>query len=230
MNERRAEQRFMCSDLVTVQLENKDDLLVANLEDISPSGACLGMEQAVPTDAMMTLNCSGCQFRGKVRYCVFNESGYQVGLKLTECQWSKEAYEPKHLLDAPLVQAGDLAALMQDHAKSRRLLADLKTVSRPHRMPCCDEESCPRADISRLMEPESPISDRVQVVARAVAWTCEELSPEDVKQCFSRWFQLPPECALCDGFLRAYQAEYAVLSSRPANEKRMAAGAHCDDV
>ena len=242
MNERRAEQRFMCSDLVTVQLENKDDLLVANLEDISPSGACLGMEQAVPADAMMTLNCSGCQFRGKVRYCVFNESGYQVGLQLTECQWSKEAYEPKHLLDAPVVQAGDLAALIQDHAKSRRLLADLTAPPAPEarrlplrepsakRRPCCDEKSCPRADISRLIEPESPISDRVRVVARAVAWTCEALSPEDVKQCFSRWFQLPPECTLCDEFLRAYQAEYAALSSRPANEKRMAAGAHCDVV
>ena len=114
MNERRAEQRFMCSDLVTVQLEDKDDLLVANLEDISPSGVCLGMEQAVPTDAMMTLNCSGCQFRGKVRYCVFNESGYQVGVNLMDCKWSKQAYKPEHLLDAPLVQAG---AIPQRHGR-----------------------------------------------------------------------------------------------------------------
>jgi len=253
MNERRAEQRFMCSDLVTVQLENKNDLLVANLEDISPSGLCLGLQESVATDAIMTLNCAGCRFRGKVRYCVFNEGGYQVGVSLMDCKWSKAAYEPKHLLDAPLIQAGDLASLIQDDAKSRRLLADLTARPAPSqpascsqadqcggqdhietrsakRRPCCDEESCPRADISRLMEPESPISDRVRIVARAVAWTCEELSPENVKQCFSKWFQLPPECALCDEFLCAYQAEYALLSSKPADEKRMAAGGHPDDV
>ena len=241
MNERRAEQRFMCSDLVTVQLENKNDLLVANLEDISPSGLCLGLQESVATDAIMTLNCAGCRFRGKVRYCVFNEGGYQVGVSLMDCKWSKQAYEPEHLLDAPVVQSGDLASLMQDQAKSRRLLADLaappalEETRQPRepsakRRPCCDEESCPRADISRLMEPESPISDRVRIVARAVAWTCEELSPENVKQCFSKWFQLPPECALCDEFLCAYQAEYALLSSKPADEKRMAAGGHPDDV
>ena len=241
MNERRAEQRFMCSDLVTVQLDNRDDLLVANLEDISPSGVCLGLQESVATDVTMTLNCAGCRFRGKVRYCVFSESGYQVGVRLMDCKWSKQAYEPEHLLDAPVVQSGDLASLMQDQAKSRRLLADLAAPPAPEgtrqpselsakRRPCCDEESCPRADISRLMEPESPLSDRVRIVARAVAWTCEELRPEDVKQCFSRWFQLAPECTLCDEFLRAYQAEHAAISSQPAGEKRMAAGGHSDDV
>jgi hypothetical protein len=229
MNERRVEQRFMCSDLVTVQLENQGDMMVANLEDISPSGACLEMQQAVPADVMMILNCAGCRFRGKVRYCVFNESGYQVGVNLLDCKWSRQAYEPKHLLDAPPVRAGDLALLTQDSGQSRRLLADLTAVSRPRRMPCCGEESCPRADISRLIEPDSLLSDRVRVVARAVAWTCEELSAGEVRQCFSRWFQLPPECSLCDEFLLAYQTEYAVLSSKPAAEKRMAAGVHSDD-
>jgi hypothetical protein len=195
MNERRAEQRFMCSDLVTAELENLGQTMVANLEDISPSGACLEMEQAVPAGAKMVLDCSGCRFRGEVRYCVFNQTGYQVGLQLTECKWSKENYEPQHLLDTPLI---DLASFMKDDAQSRRLLADLMAPPR--------------------------------IVARAVAWTCEELSPENVKKCFSRWFQLPPECSLCDEFLRAYQEEYAAISTRPATEKRMAAGGHCDDI
>jgi len=223
MNERRAEQRFMCSDLVTVELENQAQTMVANLEDISPSGVCLEMEQAVPAGAKMVLDCSGCRFRGEVRYCVFNQTGYQVGLQLTECKWSKEKYEPGHLLDTPLV---DLAALMKDDAKSRRLVADLMAPPRT----CCGEVTCPRADISRLMEPESPLPDRVRIVARAVAWTCEEMSPENVKKCFSRWFQLPPECSMCDEFLRAYQEEYAAVSSRPAIEKYRVAGGHCDDI
>jgi hypothetical protein len=194
MNERRAEQRFMCSELVTVELENQGQAVVANLEDISPSGACLEMQQAVPLDAKMVLHCPGCRFHGKVRYCVFHQTGYQVGVELMECKWSKENYEPEHLLGAPLIQ------------------------------------SCPGADIPLFIEPESPLCDRVRVVARAVAWTCERLSPEDFKQCFSRWFQLPPKCSLCDEFVLAYQDEYAALSSQPANEKRRAAGGQFDDV
>jgi PilZ domain-containing protein len=223
MNERRAERRFMCSDLVTVELENLGQTMVANLEDISPSGACLEMQQAVPAGAKMVLDCSGCRFRGEVRYCVFSQTGYQAGLQLTECKWSKKNYEPKHLLDTPLV---DLSPLMKDDAKSRRLLADLMAPPKT----CCGEESCPRADISRLMEPDSPLPERVRVVARAVAWTCEEMSPENVKKCFSRWFQLPQECSLCDEFLRVYQEEYAAVSIRPATEKRRAAGRHSDDI
>jgi PilZ domain-containing protein len=226
MNERRAEPRLMCSDLVTVELENQGQTLVANLEDISPSGACLEMQQAVPAGAKMVLDCSGCRFRGKVKYCVFNQTGYQVGVQLTERKWSKENYEPEHLLDAPLIHAGDIAALVKDDARSRRLLADLMAPPRT----CCGEESCPRADLSLLMESESPLTDRTRVVARAVAWTCEELSPENIKKCFSRWFQLPPECSLCDEFVRTYQAEYAVVSSQPAPEKRMAAGSRSDDI
>lgn len=210
MNERRAEPRFMCSDLVTVELENPGQTVVANLEDISPSGACLEMQQAVPTGAKMVLDCSGCRFRGEVRYCVFHQTGYQVGLELMECKWSKEDYEPKHLLDELVVHAGDLTSLIDD-AKSRRLLSDLTA-----------------ANISPLIEPESPLSDDIRVVARAVAWTCEELSLEDLKQCFSRWFQLLPECSLCEEFVRTYQDEYAAVSSRPATEKRRAAGDHRD--
>jgi hypothetical protein len=208
MNERRAELRFMCSDLVTVELENHGQTVVANLEDISPSGARLEMQLAVHPHAKMVLHCDGRRFRGEVRYCVFQETGYQVGIQLTECKWSKENYEPKHLLQAPVVHAGDLVSLIQDDAKSRRLLADL-TAAKPY----CDEEL-----------------DRVRVVARAVAWTCEDLSPEDIKQCFSRWFQLPPESSLCDEFRRAYHDEYAVVSSQPVAEKFMAAGSHREDI
>jgi hypothetical protein len=175
MNERRAEQRFMCSDLVTVELENQGQTVVANLDDISPSGACLEMEQAVPTGAKMVLDCSGCRFRGEVRYCVSNQTGYQVGLRLMECKWSKENYEPRHLLDAPLILASDLASLIKDDAKSRRLLADLTA-----------------ADNSLFIGPESALSDDMRVVARAVAWTSEKLSPEEPGRHQTVFFTLVP--------------------------------------
>jgi|HubBroStandDraft_4_1064222.scaffolds.fasta_scaffold1416169_2 hypothetical protein len=47
MIERRSERRLMCSDLVAVQLD-QGPTVAAVLEDITPSGACLGMEQRDP--------------------------------------------------------------------------------------------------------------------------------------------------------------------------------------
>lgn len=236
MNERRAEQRFMCSDLVGVQLEDQGKTLVANLEDISPSGACLEMPQPVSAGARLILNCADCRFRGKVRYCVAGQCGYQVGVRFMECQWSKQKFEPEHLLEVPAARAGDMMSLLQDDAKASRLLADLRAVSdaecgdarSANRRACCDDESCPRADLVSLMEPGTPLQERVRVVARSVAWTCEKLSTENLKQCFSRWFQLPPECSMCEEFARAYQEEYDVVSNQPVEEKRMAAGGTFD--
>jgi hypothetical protein len=132
MNERRAEQRWMCSELVTVQLENEGQTMVANLEDISPSGACLELEQAVPREAPLVMDCSNCRFRGRVKYCVLRQSGYQVGVHFTECKWSREKYAPEHLLDGTLAP-GDLATLIWDGAKVDRLLGDLARLPRPRR-------------------------------------------------------------------------------------------------
>ena len=101
MIERRAETRLLCSDLIKIRLEGaRPRELTANLEDISTSGACLQLEEPLPLEARVCLLCRRCRFRGKVKYCVHNEIGYFVGVQFQGgLKWSRELYEPKHLLD-----------------------------------------------------------------------------------------------------------------------------------
>ena len=104
MQERRSEPRWMCADLVKVRIQaaNRVEEAVANLEDISPSGACLQLEAATQEGADIEILCAGCRLKGKVKYCRFSTIGYDVGIAFDERRsWSKERYEPKHLLQLP---------------------------------------------------------------------------------------------------------------------------------
>jgi hypothetical protein len=103
MQERRTEIRMLCADMVEVcwtdqagRTENATGLL----EDISPSGVCLQLETPVPLGAAIRWQASNREFTGTVRYCVFREIGYFVGVELgADSQWSKKAFRPQHLLD-----------------------------------------------------------------------------------------------------------------------------------
>jgi len=109
MRERRAEPRLWCSDLIQVRLESagaKPAELTANLEDISPSGACVQFEQPVPAGARLSLMLGRHKFRGWVTHCTHNEIGYFVGVRFDAGRkWSRRIYEPKHLLDPAQVVA-----------------------------------------------------------------------------------------------------------------------------
>lgn len=107
MRERRAEPRLWCSDLIKVRLEGAEPAeLIANLEDISPSGACLQFEQPVPAGARVCLKLGRHKFRGRVAYCMQHEIGYFVGVQFDAGRkWSRQIYEPKHLLDPRQVLA-----------------------------------------------------------------------------------------------------------------------------
>ena len=57
------------------------------------------------------------EFRGSVRYCLYREIGYFLGVQfLPGCEWSPEAYQPEHLLD--------LRELVQESAKRAVQKAD----------------------------------------------------------------------------------------------------------
>jgi hypothetical protein len=101
MSERRSEPRLWCSDLIKVRLEGAEPAeLVANLEDISPSGACVQFEQPVAPGARLCLMLGRHKFRGQVTRCVHNDIGYFVGIQFAAGRkWTRQAYEPKHLLD-----------------------------------------------------------------------------------------------------------------------------------
>ena len=103
MQERRSEMRIMCADMVEMGWKDrtgKHRSATALLEDISPSGACLQLETAVPLGVEVRVDCADRKFMGRVKYCAYREIGYFVGVEFDSAtQWSKRAYKPRHLLD-----------------------------------------------------------------------------------------------------------------------------------
>ena len=103
MQERRSEVRMLCADLVEVcwtDRTEKKQRAMALLEDISPSGACLQVETALPPGVEIRWGSPRQRFTGWVRYCVYREIGYFVGVEFAgKSRWSKRIYRPQHLLD-----------------------------------------------------------------------------------------------------------------------------------
>ena len=101
--ERRAEVRMLCADMVTVswrEVGGRRRQAIALLEDISPSGACLQLEGPITRGAEIRWHCPRRSFTGRVRYCVYREIGYFIGVQFDSAsRWSKRAYKPQHLLD-----------------------------------------------------------------------------------------------------------------------------------
>ena len=109
MEERRSEVRLMCADMVEVwwkDVHGRLEQVTGLLEDISPSGTCLQLDVAVPLGTSLCWRKQGQEFAGHVRYCVYREIGYFVGVEFEpESKWSKRAYEPPHLLET--ISEGD---------------------------------------------------------------------------------------------------------------------------
>ncbi len=101
MIEKRAEPRLLCSDLIKVRLEGPEPAdLMANLEDISSSGACVQLEQPVAAGTRICLTLGRRKFKGQVVYCLYEDIGYFAGVRFDAgIKWSRRLYEPKHLLD-----------------------------------------------------------------------------------------------------------------------------------
>lgn len=72
----------------------------ALLEDISPSGMCLQFEAPLDVGTRVEVHSPGDRYAGIVRYCVYREIGYFVGIELEpSSRWSRQQFEPQHLLD-----------------------------------------------------------------------------------------------------------------------------------
>jgi hypothetical protein len=96
----------MCSELVKIVTAGADGPpveAVANLEDISPSGACVQLEAAIPLGTDIEIVSSACRLKGRVRYCRFVEIGYDVGVQFEpRAAWDRRLFVPDHLLDVPV--------------------------------------------------------------------------------------------------------------------------------
>jgi hypothetical protein len=103
MQDRRTEVRMLCADMVEVKWDDgagEKKRATGLLEDISPSGACLQLDAAVPLGTEIRWASSDHEFTGSVRYCVYREIGYFIGVEFVpESKWSKKTYKPQHLLD-----------------------------------------------------------------------------------------------------------------------------------
>jgi hypothetical protein len=103
MQERRTEPRLLCADLVEVKWKDKsgrERCVVANLEDISTSGACLQLDVAIPLHTGVSINYTSGDLNGKVRYCVYREIGYFLGVQFEKgLKWSQKNFRPMHLFD-----------------------------------------------------------------------------------------------------------------------------------
>jgi hypothetical protein len=66
----------------------------ALLEDISRSGMCLQFEIPVPEGTQVYVHCPGEKMTGTVRYCIYREIGYFVGIELEKTTlWSRKHFE-----------------------------------------------------------------------------------------------------------------------------------------
>ena len=103
MQDRRTEPRLLCADLVEVEWKDKSGRsrrAVANLEDISLSGACLQMDSAIPLHTRIKIHYDKGQMNATIRYCVYREIGYFLGVQFEEgMKWSQRSFRPMHLFD-----------------------------------------------------------------------------------------------------------------------------------
>lgn len=120
MLERRIEPRLLCADLIKVRWKDKSGQIrtaLANLEDISLSGACLQMDVPVPHETLLRIALPKNTFEGRVRYCVFRETGYFVGVQFEPgFKWSRRHFRPKHLLDPRRLVALSIKRMLKQSA------------------------------------------------------------------------------------------------------------------
>jgi hypothetical protein len=109
MPERRAEPRFLCSDLVTLRWRDEsrhDHSETVVLENISASGASVQSENSISEGTNVTMICGKSEFRGVVQSCYWRDDGYFIGIVFdADSTWSKAKYKPKHLLDPRTVRS-----------------------------------------------------------------------------------------------------------------------------
>ncbi len=138
MSERRYESRFLCADLVRVEWKADSGpgalpgaggdifrTVEAVLEDISPMGACVQVEDRIPLGASISISAVSTPrdashpalFTGCVSYCVFRDYGYFVGVQFSnETRWSSGIFEPQHLTNLEALMLTEPG--MEDHANT----------------------------------------------------------------------------------------------------------------
>jgi len=99
---KRNEPRNLCADILKIRWKdagNRPCRDLASLEDISSKGACLQLEQPIPVGTMVSIIYPKGMYQGRVKYCVFQDTGHFVGIEFSPgYSWSPQDYSPKHML------------------------------------------------------------------------------------------------------------------------------------
>jgi hypothetical protein len=122
MQNRRVEARMLCADLVDVRWKDKAGRTrrtVANLEDISLSGACVQVDIPIPLQTMLQISYPKGELQGRVCYCVYREIGYFLGIEFEPgFRWSIRQFKPQHLLDPRRLVAKVASRLMRNSSQA----------------------------------------------------------------------------------------------------------------
>lgn len=107
ITENRTVIRFLCADIVRVSWADATGLktLEAVLEDISPLGACIQVEEPIPPDVELTLAADDNNLSGVVSYCVYRDYGFFAGIRFLGTNWSTGIFLPQHLIDLRVLVA-----------------------------------------------------------------------------------------------------------------------------
>ena len=94
---------MLCADLVDFHWKDSNGRKrrsVANLEDISVSGACLQVDRPIPLGTSVYVSYPNGELNGVVKYCIFREIGYFLGVEFdSDSRWSQTDFRPRHMLD-----------------------------------------------------------------------------------------------------------------------------------
>jgi hypothetical protein len=98
----RREDRELCADLVYVQWNLESDSPRSEwaiLEDISPSGACLEIEEYIPPETLVSLQFKSDHCQARIKYCKFDKTNYLLGVQFEQgYRWSRRRFKPEHLI------------------------------------------------------------------------------------------------------------------------------------
>jgi hypothetical protein len=98
---RRKTKRNLCAALVRIGWSEEDGsnrTEVGTLEDISATGACLHLENPIPSDITVSLHHPKGRYKGKVKYCRSQEIGYLLGIAFEPGHhWTRFDFYPSHL-------------------------------------------------------------------------------------------------------------------------------------
>jgi len=105
MKLRRKTSRNSCADVITIRWTDdtgQHRSEEAILDDISPVGACIGLDEGIAPETKVSLHYPKGKYEGKIKYCRYFELGYFLGVAFDEgYRWSKKDFEPSFFVEVP---------------------------------------------------------------------------------------------------------------------------------